>query len=46
MSDFMREYEEYLYYFDPTPQYADDGYSMPLEYDDWVLERMDEIGLF
>ena len=40
------EYEEYLYYFDPTPQYLYDGYSMPLEYEDWLYEQLDSIGLY
>lgn len=39
-------YQEYLDNFDPTPQYAFDGYSIPPEYEEWLNEQLDQIGLY
>lgn len=46
MNEFQLAYEDYVNDFDPTPQYADDDYGMMLEYEDWLYEKMDEIGLY
>ena len=41
MNDLEQMYEEYLYYFDPTPQYLYDEPDAPLEFDEW-LESLDD----
>lgn len=39
--DLKKQYEEYVEYFDPTPQYLYDEPYRLLDYDEW-LEEMHE----
>ena len=34
-SNLKRRYQQYLDDFDPSPQYAGDDYSAPLDFDNW-----------
>jgi len=34
--ELQKQYEDYVYEWDPTPIYYGDGYILPLDYDDFV----------
>ena len=40
------DYQQYLADFDPTPDYLYDGYKVPLDYEEWLNEQLDAIGLY
>ena len=41
----QKEYEEYVEYFDPTPQYAFDEPYRLLSFEEWLEERDDWLRL-
>ena len=38
MTDLEQMYEEYLYWFDPTPQFLYDEPYRPLSFEEWLEE--------
>lgn len=37
--DLRKEYEDYVYWFDPTPQYLYDEPYRLLDFDEWLEEK-------
>lgn len=46
MNNPITDYQSYLDDFDPSPIGYGDDYGMPLDYDSWLAEQLDSIGLY
>ena len=43
---FYERYLQALEDWDPTPDYPFDDYKIPPDFDEWITEELDSIGLY